>query len=280
MSRSIRADQLEAYREKTFRSNAKLVLKELNEAIRFVNQRGFVFFWPVKGIDLPNLWTAVAGDRPIAAEHDDPGHVTWGWKDEMLDKKKWYYGKLLRGKATFVSLEILPYFYALTDRVGDLDDYNLLYDEGKLTWEEKSIADALLRHGPLHTIELRRKSQMSANSAKSRFERALTALQRGLWILPVGIAEAGAWRYAFIYEFVDRWYPQVLTEARPIGMKKAYQTLTKIYLDSVGSSSSKDVAKLFRWNIKKVRKILSELAEAEEIAPLEDDTWATLKLFS
>jgi hypothetical protein len=72
----------------------------------------------------------------------------------------------------------------------------------------------------------------------------------------------------------------VLTKARPIGIKKAYQTLTKIYLDSVGSSSSKDVAKVFRWNIKKVRKILLELAELEEIVSLEDDIWATLKLFS
>ena len=28
---------------------------------------------------------------------------TWGWKDEALDKKWWYYGKLIRDKATLIS---------------------------------------------------------------------------------------------------------------------------------------------------------------------------------
>jgi uncharacterized protein YcaQ len=280
LSYSIDPDHLYNYRAITFHSDSDSALKDVSEAIDFVNQRGFLFLWPVKGIDLPSLWTAAAGDRPIASEHDDPGHVTWGWKDEMLDKKRWYYGKLLRGKATFVSHEILPYFYALTDRVGDLDDYNLLYDEGRLTFEEKSIADAILKHGALHTIELRRKSQMSATSAKSRFERALTALQRGLWILPIGIAEAGAWRYAFIYEFVDRWYPEVVTTARPIGIAEAYRKLTLTYLDSVGVAAVKDVAKLFRWNGKKVKEVLDDLHERSEIISLDDGRWATKKLFS
>ena len=49
---------------------------------------------------MPSLWTAVAGDRPVADAHDDPGHITWGWKDRSLDKKIWYYGKILRRKAT------------------------------------------------------------------------------------------------------------------------------------------------------------------------------------
>ncbi|MCK7520523.1 MAG: hypothetical protein MZV64_23930 [Ignavibacteriales bacterium] len=57
------------------------------QASTFVNRRGFVFFWPISGIDLPSLWTAVAGDRPVADKHDDPGHITWGWKDGATRQK-------------------------------------------------------------------------------------------------------------------------------------------------------------------------------------------------
>ena len=85
-------------------------LKTVEQAIGFVEERGFIFFWPIKGIEFPSLWTAVAGDRPVASEHDDPGHVTWGWKDQMLGKRQWYYAKMLRKKATLISLEVAAYF--------------------------------------------------------------------------------------------------------------------------------------------------------------------------
>ncbi len=46
-----------------------------------------------------------------------PAMVTWGWKDDSLGKTIWYYGKILRRKATFISLEVAPYFYALSENL-------------------------------------------------------------------------------------------------------------------------------------------------------------------
>jgi hypothetical protein len=271
-------ETLRAYRAQTFQTNPRDQLRSVDDAIDFVKARGFVFLWPVKGVDLPSLWTAVAGDRPVDSDHDDPGHVTWGWKDSMLGERVWFYAKVLRGKATFVSLNTIPYFYALSERVGDLDDYTLAYDEGRLTWEEKSVADAILNHGALHTLELRRRSYLDAAGAKSRFDRALTSLQRGLWILPIGIARAGAWKYAFIYEFVDRWYPQILDAARNISLGDAYKKLTSIYLDSVGAIEPVKIARLFRWKIDYVRRALEDL-EGDDLAfPMDDGCWGTTKL--
>jgi hypothetical protein len=270
---------LQRYREKTFRTQTGAQLRSIEEAIVFVEERGFVFFWPVKGMDLPSLWNAVAGDRPVPNEHDDPGHITWRWKDSMLDQKRWYYGKLLRRKATLVSLSMIPYFYALSDRVGDVDDYMLLYEEGRLTFEEKSIADALLHHGAMHTIELRQKAHLSSTSAKSRFERALAALQSGLYILPVGVAEAGSWRYAFIYELFDRWLPQVISQARKISRREAYKKLIAAYLDSVGVSTPKLIGQLFRCRKDTVLAALKELESEGLTKWLDGEQWSTSKLF-
>src|SRR5689334_11523643 len=83
------------YRAQTFRTAPGLRLNNADQAVDFVNQRGFIFFWPIKGVELPNLWSAAAGDRPVADEHDDPGHMTWGWKDSLLGQRRWYYGRVV-----------------------------------------------------------------------------------------------------------------------------------------------------------------------------------------
>jgi len=59
-----------------------------------------IFFWLIKDFPFPSLWFAVAKDRPVT--YEDTRNVTWGWKDEALGKRIWYYGKLLRRKSTLV----------------------------------------------------------------------------------------------------------------------------------------------------------------------------------
>lgn len=269
---------LRAYRADTFRLLPGALITNVEDALTFVEDRGFVNLWPIKGIDLPSLWTAVAGDRPVANEHDDPGHITWRWKDEMLSRRRWYYGKLLRGKATFVSMHVLPYFYALTERVAELDDYRLAYEAGHLSQEARVVADVLYTKGAQHTIQLRRMAHLSARSSKSRFNKALVDLQRGLWVLPVGVAHAGSWRYAFTYELLDRWLPEISQRARGIKMLEARAHLAKLYLDSVGASTPRLIGRLFGWQTKEITSALSRLEEAGRAAALSDGRWATVKV--
>jgi hypothetical protein len=252
--------QLQRFRDRTFRLLPDLRLNSVENALRFVEERGFVFFWPIKGVLLPNLWTAVAGDRPVADQHDDPGHVTWGWKDDMLDKRRWYYAKILRGKATLVSLDVAPCFYALSRNYGDPDqDYLQLYRDGLLSQPAKLIYETLLDRGPLDTVNLRRTIRMTSKSSNSPFERGLVELQRDCKILPVGVAATGAWRYSFIYEAVHRHYPQLPEEARPIKLKEARRRLTALYVAAVGAVTASDVRRLFQWKPREVQHTLDAM---------------------
>ena len=260
-TKTITAAAWRAYRQTTFRLKPGLKLKTPDDAVRFVNERGFVYFWPNKGVDLPSLWAGVAGDRPVADAHDDPGHVTWGWKDKLLPARRWYYGKLLRGRATMVALDTLPYFYALSENYGDVDDYLLQYDEGRLSQEAKSIIEVLLAQGATHTVGLRRETRMTTKDSNTRFDRALTELQVGLKILPVGVAEVGAWRYSFIYDLLDRHYPDVPGSARPIGRAEARGHLIDLYVQSVGAAKEPQIASLFRWKPVEVQAALEALAQ-------------------
>jgi hypothetical protein len=276
------ATQLEvkllAFRNRTFRLNPEERLTSVEDAIEFIEERGFITLWPIKGIDLPSLWTAVAGDRPVADEHDDPGHITWGWKDEMLSKRRWYYGKLLRGKATFVSLSLLPHFYALSNRLAELDDYRIAYEDGNLSREARVVADVLLTHGAQNTVQLRRLSNLSSTNSKSRFDKALVDLQRGLWVVPIGVARAGAWRYAFTYELFDRWFPKIFNKARTITEFDARLCLTKTYLESVGAATGQAIRKLLGWEKDDLDPVLKDLALRNEAFQLEDQRWVTAAL--
>jgi hypothetical protein len=246
---------LRAYRHDTYRLKPDQAVKTVADAVQFVNARGFVYFWPIKGVELPSLWVAVAGERPVADAHDDPGHVTWGWKDSMLDKRQWYYAKLLRGKATLVALKTMPYYYALSENYGDPhQDYLLQYEAGQMTQEAKAVYEALLNKGALDSLALRREAKLTSPDSTARFEKALVDLQTGLKILPVGVAQAGAWRYAFIYELVDRWFPNLSEEARAIGRAEARAHLANLYVRSVGAATLKQLVQLFRWKPEEARK--------------------------
>ncbi len=178
MPGTMQAD-LEKYRAKTFRLLPKLRLHFQRDAIHFVNERVFIFFWPVKNVLLPSLWEAVAGDRPVPNNHDDPAHITWRWKDHLLGKKKWYYARVLRKRNTIISLKTLPYFYALSPNFGDPEnDYLIQYEQGLLPMEAKSVFEALLREGPLDTLALKRAANLSSPSNEYRFNRALIYCRR------------------------------------------------------------------------------------------------------
>ena len=259
-------DQLQAFRARTFRLLPHLRLRKPADAVQFVNERGFVFFWPIKGATLPSLWAAVAGERPVADQHDDPGHVTWGWKDDLLDKRQWYYAKILRRRATIIALQVVPYFYALSENFGDPEtDYLELYADGLLSQPAKAIYEALLHEGPLDSVNLRRKIRMTSKSSNSPFERGLVELQRDLKVLPVGIAQTGAWHYSFVYELVHRYYPDLPKRARPITQKSARQNLAQWFFNAVGAATVADVQRLFQWKPREAERTLQTMVEAGDL---------------
>ncbi len=258
---SLNPEALRACRSETYRLRRPITRRE--EAIAFVQERGFIYFWPIKEAPLPSLWTAVAGDRPVADAHDDPGHITWAWKDDLLGKRVWYYAKVLRRRATIIALDVLPCFYALSENYGEPEkDYLLQYDEGRLSFEAKTIYETLLTQGPLDTISLRKLAHMTSQASDSPFNRALETLQADFKILPIGVAEAGAWKYAFIYECVHRHYPGLAEQARPIRQAEARRRLVELYLRSVGAARPRDVGTLFGWPPRDVTDALQALVRA------------------
>jgi hypothetical protein len=266
MQMQISKQALDTYRRKTFFIAPERRVSTIDEAIRFVEECGLAFFWPIDGVTLPSLWNAVAGDRPVPSQHDDPAHVTWGWKDSMLGERVWYYAKVLRKRATLISLELVPDFYALSENYGaPAEDYLMQYEQGRLPLEAKNVFEALLQEGPLDTIALRRAANLTSRKSDYRFNKALLELQADFKVLPVGVAEAGAWNYAHIYDIVSRHYPEIPEKARWIGEIDARSEILRHYFHSVGAARLRDVLKLFGWKKGEAERALERLLQESVI---------------
>jgi hypothetical protein len=253
-------DRIQEYRSHTFGYHPKDRVKTKDEAIRYVNDRGYIYFWPIHGITFPSLWGAISGDRPVPNNHDDPGHISWDWKDSLLGKHIWYYGKILRKKATIISMAIAPYFYALTENYGSPEeDYLTIYEQGRMTQEAKAVYEALLESSPLDTITLRKKAHLTSHDSENRFNRALTDLQADFKIMPVEVVDAGSWHYSFAYAIVARYEPSLLENARYLGEMDARQKILELYFLSVGAAQIRDLIKLFGWKPSDIDQTIARL---------------------
>ena len=71
-----------------YRRLPELRVATVDEARAFVNEVGFCHFWPIKGIEMPNLFHAIAGRvRSVPNAHDDPDlSRCWGWARLFLSR--------------------------------------------------------------------------------------------------------------------------------------------------------------------------------------------------
>jgi uncharacterized protein YcaQ len=179
-----------------------------------------------------------------------------------------------------ISLDVAPYFYALSENYGSPEeDYLVAYEEGRLPQSAKQVYEAILNEGALNTIDLRRVAKL-ANAKESEFNKALEILQSDFKILPVGVAEAGAWKYSFIYEIVPRHLPDLPETARKISEGAARAKLLELYFESVGAAQEGDAAKLFGWKKELVTRSISGLVAKRMLVecehPKQKGTWYAL----
>jgi len=209
-------------------------------ALRFVRTLGFCYAFTGGPGDLPGLFD-VLDTRSV----DRMWSWAWRWKDELVSERRLFYGRLLAGKPTFVSLAYLPHFVALTGNIGAPDDYLQAYREGRLPRLAKEIYEYLRAHGRCSTWILRRQFVLHGDRAGA-FHRALRALQERCLIAKVAEEERGS--YAYIWDTFDRWLPEVVRASAGITAAEAASVLLERYVRTLGAVSIQTAGNLFRWS--------------------------------
>lgn len=109
----------------------------------------------------------------------------WEWRIRVLDEfEDIAYGKLFFKKSGYITKEWYPYFYAARRQGRSFQE---IYKQGKISSYAKQIYEIINDKGalPLHAIK---KEADVKKEDKSRFDRAITELQMGMFITICGRA--------------------------------------------------------------------------------------------
>ncbi len=260
---------LERLRDQTFRRVPRLRVRGERSALAFINEVGFCSTFHRVREPLPCLWVAVCGRRDPRFPrhtHSDPSiGLTWLLKDILPAKKRVYYGKLLKGRPTLVSLSCFPAFFRLIRGDKGSGDYLSDYRAGRLTRTAKIVMDALMEGHPQYTRDLRAACRLRAPEQTREFERAVGELQRGLWI--VKTEERYEPSFSYRWDVLDSWLEEEAVAARKLDRAEAIYRLLKTHIDAVYYTRADLVARLLDLSPAEVTLALDRLIEERDAVP-------------
>src|SRR5882672_2021159 len=224
--------------------NARHAVKTADALVRMVDDLGFCFAFTGEA----------AYPVPAAFDHLDTRSDSrkwdwmWGWKDELAEKKRLYYGKLLVKKPTFVSMKMLPTFYATFGRAGDPDDHLEDVRGGRLSEVARRIIEFLAVNGETQTKRMRSALGITSQEGKSDYGKAIEELQRLMYVARVRAVGEGREDYNYTYDLFVRRYPETVRAAERASSADAMAALLAHLLALAGGVSEAKVTKLFDWS--------------------------------
>jgi hypothetical protein len=227
-------EDLEQQRDRRFHRRSRLRVHNERTALQFVEDVGFCLVFTNRTQQLPCLWVAVCGRRdpvfPEHSHHDPELMLTWNLKDLLPAKRLVYYGKLILGKPSMVSLTHFPDFYALHGSAHD-EQYLYDYEAGRLSRAALQIMEALVERHPQTTKELKRRTRLDASRSRPIFDQAMAELQRKLSITMIEARYEPTFTY--VWDLLETWLPEPVARGREILRHEAVYRLTRQYLSVV-----------------------------------------------
>lgn len=257
----ITRQEVEAWRDRAFRRLPRLRVRGEKTALQFVNEAGFCFTLSDFGLPVASLYVAVCGRRhprwPKHTHHDPAIGLTWDLKDRLPARGLTYYGKLVRGKPTLVSLDLLPAFCALIRDGKGSGDYIVDFRQGRMSRAAVAILEAIHDAGPLVTPQLRKAVAMRDPDRTADFDRAMAELQRGLWI--VKVEEIYDPDFYYRWDLLDNWLPAPVAASLGLPREEAVRRLVATYLRGAAASQARFLAGLFGLAVDEVEAALASL---------------------
>jgi len=237
-------------------------VRNAGQLVELVNALGFAF-----------AFTLRTGDAPIPACFD---HLStsdtnrkwtwmWGWKDELPEEKRLYYGVLLARKPTFVSLKLLPTFYATFGRAGEPDDHMDDVRAGRLSDVARRIIEYLAQNGETQTKRMRAELGITSKEGRATYAKAIDEVQRLMYVARVRAVGEFREDYNYTYDLFLHRYPETVKAAECQTSADATAALVVRTLELAGAVSEKQLARLFDWDDAVTRRAI-ERAERERKA--------------
>ncbi len=157
---------------------------------------------------------------PRHVQHDPEASLTWRIKDEVLRRGRVYYGKLARGRATFVAPRLIPHFNALWG-VKRVDETR------RLGRDARAVLKVLRAEWEMATADLR---QESGVTDARRFAVALDELQAAMLVVPSEVLYEP--RFTYIWTLAVGRFPDQLR--RRVARDTALREVAGAFLHGAG----------------------------------------------
>lgn len=226
--------EIEEYRDTRWRREGARQVSSAVEAERFFQQVGFASCMTDSRRPGPSLYVAVCGRRdavmPRNVQKDEEASAAWLLKDEVIRRGQIYYGKLARGKATFIAPRMVPYFNAVWGLKRS--------DEKKtLSANAQKILKVLRKEWEMATADLKTDSGVKD---RKTFTAALDELQAAMLVIPEGVYYEP--KFTYIWTLAISRFPDQLT-AR-IKRDAAVKEIARCFLSNAGLTIPGELARV------------------------------------
>jgi hypothetical protein len=226
--------EIEDYRDARWRREATRQVQTAAEAERFIEQAGFAACLTDSRRPGPSLYVAVCGRRdavmPRNVQKDEEASLTWVLKDEIIKRGKVYYGKMARGKATFIAPRMIPYFHALWGM-------RRAEEAQRLSKDAQKVLKVLRREWEMATSDLREESGVKDRAACTK---AIDELQAAMIVVPSEVLYAP--KFTYIWTLAVGRFPDELRQR----MKRdaAIKELARCFLSGAGMTIPGELARV------------------------------------
>ncbi|MBM4420967.1 MAG: hypothetical protein FJ034_05185 [Chloroflexi bacterium] len=229
-------------------------LRTADDLVRLVDRLGFAF--------------AFSRDAayPVPVADEKSWKNTWHWKDELAEAKRLYYGKILVSKPTFVSMKMLPVFFATHGRAGEPDDHLEDVRAGRIGELGHRIVEYLTQHGETQTRRLRKELGIVSDEGRRQYGKAIDVLQRLMYVTVVRAVGDGRDDYNYTWDVFARRYPEALRAAEKLSSFQACAALLERTVALAGGVTERQVARLFEWGAERVSRTASHLEGQRKLA--------------
>lgn len=226
-------EEVEVHRDRAWRRDPEHRVEDVYDAERFVEQVGFCETLTDSRRPGPSLYVAVCGRRdahmPRNVQKDPESRLAWSIKDDVMRRGKCFYGKLLRGRSTFVAPSLLPFFNSLWGVPKRLE-------KKSLSGDSQIILKILRKEWEMASRDLR---DASGISERARFDRAMTQLQRTLKVIPSDVLYEPTFTY--IWSLAETRFPEM---NQAVGREEALREIARAYLVGAGMTLRGELAKV------------------------------------
>ena len=247
-------DALETHRAKVERAHR---VRNATQLVAMVDAVGYCFaFTGDASYPVPACF-----DHLSTSEEGKKWEWMWPWKDELAEAKKLYYGKLLVKKPTFVSMKMLPVFYATFGRAGEADDHLDDVRAGRISDLARRVIEYVQHHGETQKKRMRADLGIESKEGRGDLERAIEELQRLMYMSRVKAVGERSDDYNYTYDLFVRRYPETVKAAERLSSSEAAVVLLRRLLDLAGGVTPKQVQRLFDWENDRTEKIIKEVTK-------------------